>query len=276
MKQNNKKGFTLIELSIGIAFIGVLLLGIASMILHLSSIYQKGLSLRAVNSIGQQIIEDIEKSLNSASFVVDISKVDNDEDGYMDDEESKAALKQYFFEALGSDQLQNYGVFCMAEHSYVWNTARTIEAGKGVTINGVRYRLARFPDPNHAQCNDNPGDDASGHAIVTIASAHGAESVNITPTLSSQPVELIKKDEVDLAIYDLKVLPATQSVTTKQAFVNISFILATLKGGVNIKANGDYCQGSRVDEYDDYDFDYCAVNKFNFSVRTGGNARRKG
>jgi hypothetical protein len=71
-------------------------------------------------------------------------------------------------------------------------------------------------------------------------------------------------------------MPATQSVTTKQAFVNISFILATLKGGVNIKANGDYCRGSGVEEFDNYDFDYCAVNKFNFSVRTGGNARRKG
>jgi prepilin-type N-terminal cleavage/methylation domain-containing protein len=191
MKQNNKKGFTLIELSLGIAFIGVLLLGIASMILHLSHIYQKGLSLRAVNASGQQIIEDIEKSLNSASFTVDISKVDTDGDGYMNDAESKAALSQYFFEALGSDQLQNYGVFCMSDHSYAWNTARAIEAGKGITINGVRYRLARFPDPTHMQCNANPGNDAAGHAITTIASAHGAERVNITPTLSSQPVELI-------------------------------------------------------------------------------------
>ena len=38
MKQMNKKGFTLIELTLSIAFIGALLLGIASIILGLSSI----------------------------------------------------------------------------------------------------------------------------------------------------------------------------------------------------------------------------------------------
>ena len=277
MKRTNKKGFTLIELSIGIAFIGVLLLGIASMILHLSNIYQKGLSLRAINASGQQIIEDIEKALNSASYAADISRTDTNKDGYIDDIENKAALSQYFFEALDEDDgLQNYGAFCLANYTYVWNTARTLEAGKGVTINGIRYRLARFPDPNHLQCNKEPGVDASNHAIVTVASANGAENVNIEPQTATDPVELITKDEVDLAIYDFSVLPATQSITTKQAFVSISIILATLKGGVNIKANGDFCQGSDVSEYNDYDFDYCAVNKFNFSVRTGGNARRKG
>ena len=277
MKHTNKKGFTLIELSIGIAFIGVLLLGIASMILHLSSIYQKGLSLRAVNASGQQIIEDIEKALNSASYAADISRTDTNNDGYIDDIENKAALSQYFYEALDPDDgLQNYGAFCLANYTYVWNTARTLEAGKGVTIKGVRYRLARFPDPTHLQCNKEPGVDAENHAIVTVASANGADSVNIEPQTVTEPVELIAKDEVDLAIYDFSVLPATQSITTKQAFVSISFILATLKGGVNIKANGDFCQGSDVSEYNDYDFDYCAVNKFNFSVRTGGNARKKG
>ncbi len=277
MKTSNKKGFTLIELSIGIAFIGVLLLGIASMILHLSSIYQKGLSLRAVNASGQQIIEDIEKALNSASYAADISRTDTNNDGYIDDIENKAALSQYFYEAIDPDDgLQNYGAFCLANYTYVWNTARTIEANKGVTIKGVRYRLARFPDPNHIQCNKEPGLDADDNPIVSVASANGAESVNIEPQTATDPVELITKDEVDLALYDFSVLPATQSVTTKQAFVSISFILATLKGGVNIKANGDFCQGSDVSEYNDYDFDYCAVNKFNFSVRTGGNARKKG
>ena len=270
MKQTYKKGFTLIELTLSMAFIGVLLLGIASVILGLSSIYQKGLSLRAVNASGQQIIEDINKAVNSASYVADIAKIDEDKDGFISDEESKKALEGYFFQALDGDNLQRYGAFCIANYTYVWNTAKTLQAGTGVTINGVRYRLARFPDPNHKQCNK----DLEGE--VTVANSGGIADVNITPTMATDPVELIAKDEVDLALYDFSVIPATQSVTTKQAFINISFILATLKGGVNIKANGDYCQGSDVSEFNDYDFDYCAVNKFNFSVRTGGNARKKG
>jgi type II secretory pathway pseudopilin PulG len=271
MKQMNKKGFTLIELTLSIAFIGALLLGIASIILGLSSIYQKGLSLRAVNASGQQIIEDINKAVNSASYVADIARIDENHDGFISDEESKKALDGYFYEAVNvNDQTQNYGAFCIANYTYVWNTARSLQNGTGVTINGVRYRLARFPDPNHKQCNK----ELEGE--VTVANSNGVESVDIAPTMATEPVELITKDEVDLALYDFSVIPATQSVTTKQAFINISFILATLKGGVNIKANGDYCQGSDVSEFNDYDFDYCAVNKFNFSVRTGGNARKKG
>ncbi len=268
MKRTNQKGFTLIELSIGIAFIGVLLLGIASMILHLSHIYQKGLSLRAVNASGQQIIEDIHRAVNSASYVADVSRIDTNGDGIVSDDENKAALAGYFFASLNSDKTQRYGAFCIADYTYVWNTASSLEGGIGVSINGVRYRLARFPDPAHLQCNK----DIDG----TIAHAGNVESVDITPTIASEPVELIMKDEVDLALYDFSVIPATQSMSTKQAFVSISFILATLKGGVNIKANGDYCQGSDVSEFNDYDFDYCAVNKFNFSVRTGGNSRKKG
>ena len=76
MRVKTKSGFTLIELTLSIAFIGVLLLGIATLVMHLSSIYQKGLSIRAVNSTGQQIIEDIERAVNGASYIVDVSKID--------------------------------------------------------------------------------------------------------------------------------------------------------------------------------------------------------
>jgi hypothetical protein len=52
--------------------------------------------------------------------------------------------------------------------------------------------------------------------------------------------------------------------------------LATYRGGVNIKSNGDFCEGSddengyRDSEITLNDFDYCAVNKFNFSSRATG------
>ena len=104
----------------------------------------------------------------------------------------------------------------------------------------------------------------------------GDEKVEIFVNASTEPVELINRDEIDLAIYSFKITPATQSIRTKQAFLSASFILATLRGGVNIMSNGDFCQGEGVDEFKSDDFAYCAVNKFNFSMRTGGNANREG
>lgn len=275
----NRKGFTLIELSLSIAFISILLIGIASIVIHMTSIYQKGLTLRAINEVGQQIMEDMTRAVNGASYIVDVSKADENGDGYIDDKESKEAIKTYFFEAVKNDathkDVQRYGALCISNYTYVWNTAEVLNSDRkedGVWINGERFRLARFPDPEHKQCN--------AEVEGTIAAGGGADKVEIEVMTTTNPVDLIAENEVDLALYSFKVIPATQSVRTRQAFISASFILATLRGGVNIMANGDFCQGKAAKgeeyEYDDYDFDYCAVNKFNFSMRTGGNANREG
>ena len=47
----------------------------------------------------------------------------------------------------------------------------------------------------------------------------------------------------------------------------------------DINANGDFCRGEDnefKDEYEGTMFNYCAVNKFSFSARTGGNADKEG
>ena len=92
-------------------------------------------------------------------------------------------------------------------------------------------------------------------------------------------VELINNDEMDLALYEFNVTPATQSAITRQSFISANFILATRQGGININANGDFCRGEDnefKDEYEGTMFNYCAVNKFSFSARTGGNADKEG
>ena len=50
------RGFTIIELMLAMAFLGTMLLGIATLIIRITNIYQKGLALRAVNSTGREII----------------------------------------------------------------------------------------------------------------------------------------------------------------------------------------------------------------------------
>ena len=107
----------------------------------------------------------------------------------------------------------------------------------------------------------------------------GAYTFDLHEIASSDDItELISRDEMDLAIYDLRILPATQNDTTKQIFFSGSFILATLRGGVNIESNGDFCTGEGNLDGTDFtlnDFDYCAVNKFNFSARATGEASVK-
>ena len=269
-----KKGFTIIELSLCIAFIAVLLIGIASLVMQMTSVYQKGLSIKAINATGQQIIEDMQRSINSSTYDVggalgdDYIGVSLSKGNYED------AMHHYFYEKPDDDGKQLIGVFCLGRYAYLWNTAEalkeenndkaiTIEYGPPGDTTIVKPRLARFPDPTHASC------DISNEYSITNTYDDGVRFVYV----GTDAVDLIQQDEADIALYDFRISPAVQSKGTGQLFISASFILATIRGGVNINANGDYCRGSELpegSEFSKYDFDYCAINKFNFSMRTGG------
>ena len=71
-----KKGFTLIELSLAIAFIGILSLAVALIITNIISAYRRGLTLNQVNTVGAAVGEDLrmaikESPVRSAAGVCD-------------------------------------------------------------------------------------------------------------------------------------------------------------------------------------------------------------
>lgn len=59
-------GFTLVELMLSMTFIAILLLAIAALVIQISSIYTKGLTVRAVNDVGRTVSSDLQRSLNTA------------------------------------------------------------------------------------------------------------------------------------------------------------------------------------------------------------------
>ena len=83
------------------------------------------------------------------------------------------------------------------------------------------------------------------------------------------PIRLLERDSQysDLAIYELYVAEPALSATRQNMFYAASFILGTLRGGIDIKTTGSSCKPPN----DDYtEIDYCAINKFNFAVTAGG------
>ena len=88
--------------------------------------------------------------------------------------------------------------------------------------------------------------------------------------IRDEDIEILLKDEVTnpLAMYDFNMTPPVSNIDNKAAFYSASFILGTLQGGLNVTATGNFCK--TPSEYDN-DFDYCAINKFNFAAQaTGG------
>lgn len=65
VRKTAQHGFTLVELTLSMAFISMLLLAIAMLTMQISAIYNKGLTVRAVNESGQQISSNIQRTLNS-------------------------------------------------------------------------------------------------------------------------------------------------------------------------------------------------------------------
>lgn len=296
-----KKAFTIIELMLAMAFLGTMLVGIASLTMRITNIYQKGLALRSVNAIGREIISDLTRTINASRVNIDINP-EIPSNYKVEDQQINDARANYYLETAESGK-QWGGVFCTGDYSYVWNTAdtfrllrqNTLLKEKKYTDASISYalgkhayviktdegymipKLARFHDKDRRACAHEekkyePAADSTEGSIKPNARTFylGAGSKLDAAT------ELIEDSESDLMLYNFTIFPATQHETTKQIFYSGMFILATYRGGVNIQSNGDFCEGSnnengtRDSDITLNDFDYCAVNKFNFSARATG------
>jgi hypothetical protein len=271
----SRKGFTMIELILAMGFLATLLITIALLVNMITGVYQKGLSLRAVNAAGKQLVDELSRTVGGSPIVKDINPEDANNDGKIGNTELAAALNKYFYTnpQNGAGSQQN-GVFCTGSSSYIWNTQPTYSAWRennNAVLSGALqimyqnpdsswtspavYKMARVSDSERKVC----ADALAGEIVLRVSGA---------------PVELINADEADLILYDFSVFPATQNTITGQTFYSATFILGTMVGGVNILDSGNFCN-----ENDNplmgtsglvSDFNYCAVNKFNFAMRATG------
>lgn len=269
---DNKKGFTLIELSLATVFLSILLLMIATITINVSTIYQKGLTLRNVNSTGRMIIDDLTRSIADAP----LTRLTSDQrDVYFRERIDKATVKR----VGGTDNdrdVQYSGAFCSGRYSYVWNTGYVLNskdyAPRGEPLK-LKYnkdnetkeitglRLVKFSDPARTACSAWDGSATLDISRATTLSAEPEEMLSVTDT------------QIQLALYELNVFPVTQDSLSLRSFYSGTFILATLTGSVDVKSEGNYCDPSNSQSLAG-DFNYCAVNKFNFAAQASGENRR--
>lgn len=284
--KEHKKGFTIIEITLAMTFLAILMVSIATLIMRVTNIYQKGLAMRAINATGTEIIEDITRTVGAASYLVDIHSQDAElgGNGVMEYDNNYKLVEKYYYDYTVYNESHNgknfnvqyFGVLCTGDYSYIWNTARALDPDfttkNFITVNGEKVKMVRVYDREQTQCNK----DKNGSVANLAKRNYLPVTINVP---ADNVVELINNDEMDLALYEFNITPATQSAITRQSFISANFILATRQGGININANGDFCRGEDnefKDEYEGTMFNYCAVNKFSFSARTGGNADKEG
>ena len=67
MRANNKLGFTIVELTLAIAFIGILLIAVVTVAVGMGRTYQKGMTLRDVNQAGREVSDAMRRDIAAAS-----------------------------------------------------------------------------------------------------------------------------------------------------------------------------------------------------------------
>ncbi|MBQ6130483.1 prepilin-type N-terminal cleavage/methylation domain-containing protein [Candidatus Saccharibacteria bacterium] len=307
-RESVKNGFTLIELTLAIAFVSVLLVTISLITQEIVKLYRKGYTIKTVNQVGRDLIEDLTSSVTSSTLKT--NSICNNFTSHSDQCKNDNARKTMYVQAYSSDvidiqspgastvqtQVPLYGAFCSGQYSYIWNTGylygdsyykkgsihnsanqlKTATSGEFVkrTINGQSYRLAKIEDRNNLICRslfETPSDYNSTIRFPTnfqLSSIFDAGSVPEVTELISGSSSGASADTA-LAVYDLVVFPPAKVDSTGRLFLSGSFILGTIEGGVNIMSSSDFCQVPSSG-YSSFDFSYCAINKFNFSVSTTG------
>ncbi len=292
MSRHSKKGFTLVELALAISFLSVLLVAITVVALNIITTYQRGLTLKAVNSTGRELIDDFTRSIAASPVKSTTSlcdKLANPQSCQNDN-----AYKFVFQRHRGSIMIDRknvtiptYGAFCTGRYSYIWNSGYTMEdsAYNNTAVREKKavleyrltsqpafssaqemkdFRLIRVPDSNFSVC--------AGHINTNNYSIKEENRYKLDTSIDAKPIELLSASEENLALYDFVIYPPTQHSLTRHSFYSGTFILATIRGGVDITSTGDYCTAPPTGL--STDFAYCSINKFNFATRATGELKK--
>jgi prepilin-type N-terminal cleavage/methylation domain-containing protein len=260
MKQY-RRGFTIIELLIAMTFVAVLMLTVAFLVIRITAIYQKGLTLRSVNQVGRNLIDEFNRAV---------------EDSPVDDELDNR--DRYFYTVSeGGRQLQ--GAFCTNKYSFLWNTGDAINNGHRIRFKNAQgefvFRLARFRDGGRVICDQLKAQ--RGRAVLDFSALGGEKNKEVREqvplellamaTASADYADTANASESDLALYDFRVFPPTINRVTGHIFYSATFVLGTVRG-IDINRTGNYC--INTGETLSTDFAYCSINKFNFAMTTMG------
>ena len=305
-----KKGFTMIELSLSMAIIGVMSVAMMLMISNAVSAYHKGLTLNQLNTVGMSLVEDIRVAIQAspARSVADecVTMYPGSETGdsgaQIKCSNDRAAsfvtqVRKGNVTTVDGDTYSNIpleGIFCTGKWTYIWNSGYLASGGSAGEIKPLRLkynngmmtdekaRLLKVQDENRTICKTTAGYKAIGSTdgaqsdytkaaedpLAKYAENHrdGIIDINGLTVLDAAPEDLLEKNG-GLAIYDLAVTQPATVENLDVMFYAASMILGTLRGGPDITVGSDTC---KTPEDLNADFDYCAINKFNFAARAVG------
>ncbi len=303
------KGFTMVEISLSMAFISILSITIVILISNTVTTYHRGMVLNQINTVGMAIVDDIRSSIQTApteSLTGECSalylnatqeaKCEADKGLSFVTAERYANVQYTDGQAIGNVPVPVYGIFCTGSYSYIWNSGyllnKTDYSVSGIT-DGIRVnykmagasstemtvgtaRLVKIIDEDRMVCkkatgyNSNQTSDGGSYTVST-SSTTLPNTIDISERTIEEAPENILEENGNMVMYDLSPSAPAMNDFSNSTYMEVSFILGTLQGGININAQSDYCKTPEGGVKTGIEnFDYCAINKFNFAARSLG------
>lgn len=241
MHAKNQQGFTLIELTIALAFLSVLLIAILTLTLAAGKMYVKGTTNKTINQSGREIQDIMRRDFLAA----DRSRI------------SAVATEG----SVG----RNSGRICLGSVSYVWNTAGMLNDKNADATNyqsririgsGEPVRLMRVVDANSDMCARNP---ATGRLPRTIAVS------------STNRAELLGGEGREFALYEVNITPIISEGV--RGMYRVKYTIGTNDIGTTEREGGTGYVRCKPDATATANFDYCSVVDFDMMLRIEGGVR---
>ena len=240
IRVTRQKGFTIIELTLSMAFVSVLLLAIVMTSIQAGRIYNKGVVLESVNQASRDIGDSIRR---------DFMQSDAAHVSWTDEPESVIILSE-------GGQPKS-GRFCLGGYSYLWNYPSVLEAAlAGESVSGPVVRrgdtiinFVRVVDDGGSFC----------------ASSDGNYETNIGADRQLMSMLDEKGDQgVVLAIHELGIEPVLANSNSSEALFRVNYTIGT---SAQAEINGQQCRPPADSSANDQ---FCAINQFEMIVRTNG------
>lgn len=197
------KGFTLVELTLVMAFMSILLLAILFLTLHAGKLYTKGLTNKTMNQISRDVADQMKRDFAN----VDASQILTPGE-------------------LGTGDNKS-GRLCTGQVSYLWNTAPLLNSGAPMIMaDGSPITFRRVVDPTEQMCVQ---DEITDQYPMTIPA-----------TLKS--TELLSSNGRDFAIYTM-IVQKLATDNAKKGLFSVDMTLGTNEKSTTAKdaTNGFQC-----------------------------------
>lgn len=240
MSKNSQRaeGFTLVELTIAIAFLAVLMLAILSLTLSAGKLYIKGDTNKTVNQAGRDFSDIVRRDLlaTGAGTISDTITING---------------------GSASDPLLS-GRICLGTVSYLWNTGDLLNSDTGAA-NAAKVTMGTSSDPvkfvriirpQQSYCEKN---------------GSGSYPMNIPSTESA--TELFDGTGRDYALYAMTFTPIASK--GDRGMYRVLYTLGTNEPDTTEQDTDGYIR-CKPNNSVAANFDYCSVNDFDMLIRIGG------